>query len=124
MIIYSYTMKPDTKPDAILHRRPAQMTKPRASAIARTFKALADPTRVRLVGALLDGEHCVHDLCVQVELEQSAVSHQLRVLRDQQLVRSRKDGRHVYYSLDDAHIRELLEIALAHVRHGKRGAGR
>ncbi len=107
-------------------RRDARPT-PRLSAtrvaeVARAFKALSDPTRVRLVAAILDREKCVHDLCSELELEQSTVSHQLRILRDQDLVRHRKVGRHVYYALDDAHIRALFELALTHVSHGKRGA--
>lgn len=97
--------------------RRGRLSETRAYAIATAFKALSDPTRVRLIAAILDRERCVHDLCVELSLEQSAVSHQLRLLRDQGLARYRKDGRHVYYSLDDAHIRDLFEIALAHVSH-------
>ena len=89
-----------------------------ASAIAATFKALSDPTRLRIVASILEEERCVHDLCEELGLEQSAVSHQLRVLRDKQLVRHRKDGRHVYYSLDDEHVRKMLEMAIEHVEHG------
>ena len=89
-----------------------------AASMANAFKALADPTRLRLVSILLREERCVHDLCEVLGVEQSAVSHQLRVLRNQSIVRARKDGRHVFYSLDDAHIRDLFETALAHVSHG------
>lgn len=103
--------------------RPGRLSETRAHAIARAFKALSDPTRVRLIAAILDKERCVHDLCVELTLEQSAVSHQLRLLRDQGLVRHRKDGRHVYYCLDDAHIRDLFETALTHVSHKRRGGG-
>ncbi len=88
-----------------------------AADIARTFKALSDPTRVRLVTAILGEERCVHDLCEALELEQSAASHQLRILRDQRLVKNRRKGRHVFYSLDDEHVRKVLELALAHVLH-------
>ncbi len=104
--------------------RPVRLSETRANAIARAFKALSDPTRVRLIAAILDRERCVHDLCIALTLEQSAVSHQLRLLRDQGLVRYRKQGRHVYYSLDDAHIRDLFETALLHVAHKTRGRGR
>ena len=94
-----------------------------AASIASAFKTLADPTRVRLIAAILDTEQCVHDLCVALDLEQSAVSHQFRVLRNQGLVRHRKEGRHVYYALDDGHVRELFTVAREHVQHtSRRGA--
>ena len=103
-------------------RRTANLSRATASLVAATFKALSDPTRVRIVAAILEEERCVHDLCEELDLEQSTVSHQLRVLRDKQLVRHRKEGRHVYYRLDDEHVRSLLETALDHVGHvGKRG---
>ena len=88
-----------------------------ASSIADTFRALADPTRLRIVSMLAQGERCVHDVCEALELEQSAVSHQLRVLRDRRIVRSRREGRHIYYSLDDEHIEELLENGRQHQGH-------
>ena len=97
-----------------------RLTATRVDAIASAFKALSEPIRVRLIAAILIEERCVHELCVELGLEQSAVSHQLRILRDQKLVRRRKEGRHVYYALDDAHIRELFEVALNHVTHGRR----
>ena len=83
--------------------------------LADTFKALSDPTRVRLITALHDGEHCVHELVDVVGPSQSAVSHQLRMLRDMRLVRYRKEGRHVYYTLDDDHVEQLLKMGLEHV---------
>ena len=92
--------------------------------IARTFKALSDPTRLRILGAVLHGEKCVHELCEGLKLEQSTVSHQLRVLRDRDLVQYRRDGRHIYYSLDDEHVRSLLVSALEHVGHTTKGGSR
>ncbi len=88
-----------------------------AGELAAVFKALADPTRLRLIAALLDGERCVHELTEHLEMQQSAVSHQLRTLRHLRLVRFRKDGRHVYYALDDSHVRRLFDFALEHVAH-------
>ncbi|MCG8421927.1 MAG: metalloregulator ArsR/SmtB family transcription factor [Proteobacteria bacterium] len=85
--------------------------------LAGLFRALADPTRLRIVSAVFDDEQCVHDLASVLELEQSAVSHQLRMLRDLRIVRRRKEGRHVYYSLDDSHVRDLFAFALEHIRH-------
>ena len=81
---------------------------------SRLFKALGDPTRLRLVTALGGQEMCVCDLAAALELSESAVSHQLRRLREQSLVRARREGQVVYYSLDDDHVSHLLEVGLAH----------
>ncbi len=88
--------------------------------LARMFGALADPTRMRLMSAMYDRERCVHELCSALGLEQSAASHQLRILRDLGLVRRRKQGRHAYYRLDDSHVRDVFLFALDHVRHGRK----
>lgn len=93
------------------------LTVSRARALAEMFKTLGDPTRLRLLQALADHERCVHELTENLELEQSAVSHQLRKLRDRGLVEARKEGRHVYYRLSDAHVRTLLEVGLEHAAH-------
>lgn len=86
--------------------------------LAETFRVLADPGRVRLIAALLEaGELCVCDLSAVTGLSQTACSHNLRLLRSQRLVRYRKQGRNVFYSLDDAHIRLLLDVGLQHVGH-------
>ncbi len=89
-----------------------------ASSLARTFQALADPTRLRLISALNQTELCVCDLAAVLGLSQSAVSHQLRSLRDLRLVKNRKVGRTVYYSLQDEHIRDLFERGLEHIEKG------
>lgn len=82
---------------------------------------LSDPGRVRLISALLEaGELCVCDLAAVSGLSQTAVSHNMRLLRSSRLVRSRKQGRNVYYALDDAHIRLLLDVGLQRVTHGDR----
>jgi DNA-binding transcriptional ArsR family regulator len=86
-----------------------------ARLIARFFQTLADPTRVRLVKALADGESCVSDLVQALGMDQPAVSHQLKYLREQGLVRWVKHGRHVYYTLGDAHLREILLSSMAHL---------
>ena len=84
--------------------------------MAETFKVLADPGRTRLISTLLDaGELCVCDLAAATGLSETACSHNLRLLRSTRLVRYRKRGRNVYYALDDAHIRLLLDVALQHV---------
>jgi DNA-binding transcriptional ArsR family regulator len=84
-------------------------------AVAEVFNLLGDPTRVRLVDALSHGERCVCDLASLVSLSESAVSHQLRLLRAARLVRVRRDGRHAYYSLDDHHVIGLLHDTRKHV---------
>ncbi len=83
--------------------------------LADTFNAMGDPTRVRILDALSHGELCVCDLAAVLRLSQSAVSHQLRLLRGLRLVRPRRDGRIVFYSLDDQHIIALFKQTLQHV---------
>jgi len=85
-------------------------------ALAEIFKALGDTTRVRMLHALAQAEVCVCDLAAMLGLTESAVSHQLRFLRSLRLVRSRRDGRHIYYSLADQHIVKLFEQGLEHVQ--------
>jgi ArsR family transcriptional regulator, lead/cadmium/zinc/bismuth-responsive transcriptional repressor len=85
--------------------------------LASTFQALSDPTRVRMVSALMPGELCVADLANLLGMTQSAISHQLRILRSLHIVRARKDGRVVYYTLEDEHIRDLFNRALEHICH-------
>ncbi len=92
--------------------------------LAETFRVLSDAGRVRLISALLEaGELCVCDLAAVTGLSQTACSHNLRLLRSHRLVRYRKQGRNVYYSLDDAHIRLLLDVGLQHVSHGQENGG-
>jgi DNA-binding transcriptional ArsR family regulator len=86
-----------------------------ARVVARFFQALADPTRVRILKALAEGEWCVTDLTLALGMDQPAVSHQLAYLREQGLVAHKKHGRHVYYALSDAHLREILFSSLAHL---------
>ncbi|MDA0999098.1 MAG: metalloregulator ArsR/SmtB family transcription factor [bacterium] len=85
-------------------------------ALAETFKVLGDPTRTKILFALAQEELCVCDLSNLLGLSQSAASHQLRVLRNMHLVKYRKEGRMVYYSLDDHHIEMLFAEALNHVQ--------
>ena len=87
-----------------------------AAALAETFKLLGDPTRVRMLDALSRSELCVCDLAGLLGLSESAVSHQLRLLRGMRLVRPRRAGRMVFYALDDQHIVGLFEQGLEHVK--------
>ena len=84
--------------------------------IAETFRVLGDPTRVRILDALAAGELCVCDIAALVGISESAVSHQLRLLRGMRLVRPRRAGRQVFYTMDDLHIVELLRLAVTHVQ--------
>jgi DNA-binding transcriptional ArsR family regulator len=88
-------------------------------AVADVFKLLGDPTRVRLVDALSHGERCVCDLAELVGLSESAVSHQLRLLRTARLVRVRRTGRQAFYSLDDHHVVGLVHDTRRHVEEAR-----
>lgn len=86
--------------------------------LAELFRLLGDPTRVRILFALLEaGELCVCDLAAVVEASETKVSQALRLLRGAGVVRNRRDGRNVFYRLDDAHVRTLLDISREHVAH-------
>lgn len=113
----------------ITHLHPARVADLRAALIgedevtglAEIFRALGDPTRVRMLDALSHGELCVCDLAALVRMSESAVSHQLRLLRNLRLVKPRRDGRMVFYALDDRHIVSLFRQGLRHVQeaHGR-----
>ncbi len=89
-----------------------------AAQIAELFSALSDTSRIRIIAALTDGEMNVSALAEMVGISESAVSHHMRHLRQMRLVRGRKDGRYVFYSLDDDHINDLFRCGLEHVLHG------
>ncbi|GAK40447.1 metalloregulator ArsR/SmtB family transcription factor [Paenibacillus urinalis] len=93
------------------------MDKPTSVQMADWFKAFSDPTRLRIIDALLQRELCVHDLTVLLEMGQSAISHQLRSLRNMRIVKRRKEGKTVYYSLDDGHIEQIFIQTLQHIKH-------
>lgn len=86
-----------------------------ASSLANLFKNFADPTRVRILSALSASEMCVCDLAACLGMTQSAISHQLRVLKAYNLVKPRKEGKVVYYSLADSHVNAILYTGLEHV---------
>ena len=99
----------------------AEAVAPEAVAgLADTFSALGDPTRVRILDVLSHGELCVCDLAAVLGMSQSAVSHQLRLLRNIRLVKPRRDGRIVFYSLDDQHIMAIFKQTLQHVEEEQR----
>ncbi len=86
--------------------------------ISQTFKVLGDPTRTKIIFALSKEELCVCDIATLLGISQSATSHQLRVLRNMNLVRYHKEGRVAFYSLDDEHIKNLFDEGLKHVEEG------
>ena len=88
-----------------------------ASGVAELFKTLADPTRIRIISLLAHTEMCVGDLCLVLEMSQPAVSYQLRILRTLRIVRGRKEGKHVFYTLDDEHVHQLYHQGVIHVQH-------
>jgi ArsR family transcriptional regulator, lead/cadmium/zinc/bismuth-responsive transcriptional repressor len=125
----------DVRPDTcdVIHVHPAQLAALRgtlvgledAGELAETFRTLGDPTRVRMLDALSQSELCVCDLATLIGLSESAVSHQLRLLRNLRLVKARRDGRMVFYALDDRHIITLFRQGLKHVQEaGARAAKR
>lgn len=83
--------------------------------LADLFKVFGDSTRLRILCVLMDQEICVADLAETLEMTQSAISHQLRTLKQSKLVKSRRDGKMVYYSLDDDHVRSIIETGREHI---------
>ena len=99
------SIKPELLPAVLVQR------------LAETFKVLGDATRIRILDALSRDELCVCDLAALLEMSSSAISHQLRVLRDARLVKYRREGKTVCYSLDDDHVLTLFAQGLAHIQH-------
>jgi ArsR family transcriptional regulator, lead/cadmium/zinc/bismuth-responsive transcriptional repressor len=89
-----------------------------AAQVAEFFSAFSDTSRVRIISALKDCEKNVGAIAAAVNMSESAVSHQLRGLRQMRLVRARKEGRQVFYCLDDDHITEIFQTGIDHVIHG------
>jgi DNA-binding transcriptional ArsR family regulator len=110
-----------TSAEAVGPIRRALVSERAAEALAATFSVLGDPTRVRLLDALAQQEMCVCELAELVDSSESAVSHQLRLLRSLRLVRSRRSGRLVFYRLDDEHIRRLLDQGRRHIEEETEG---
>lgn len=86
--------------------------------LAELFKVFGDSTRIKIIWALFESEMCVCDIAYLLNMTQSAISHQLRVLKSSRLVRYRKSGKSVYYSLDDSHIKQIFEIGMKHIMEG------
>jgi ArsR family transcriptional regulator, lead/cadmium/zinc/bismuth-responsive transcriptional repressor len=95
-----------------------KLTELKAIKLAELFSSLSDASRIRIIAQLMDGEMSVRTLADGLGMTESAVSHQLRGLRQMHLVRTRKSGRQVFYTLDDDHVSRLFTLGLDHVQHG------
>lgn len=100
------------------NKRPLIVDEALAGQMAELFRALGDTSRIQIIAALTMNEMNVGELADLAQISHSAVSHHLRHLRQMKLVRARKDGRHVFYSLDDDHVRDLFRCGLEHAQHG------
>lgn len=110
---------PAVDPDRVRAAQARLIDSHEASELGELFRLLGDPTRVRILYALLEaGELCVCDLAAVVSVPETSVSHALRLLRTAGVVRNRRDGRMIYYGLEDAHVRLLLDLSREHLRHG------
>lgn len=98
-----------------MKRQAPELSQQYIQPLADVFKVLGDPTRLRILRVLMNQEVCVRDIADELGMGQSAVSHQLRILRDARLIQFRRDGKTVYYSLADAHVFTLLDVGLEHV---------
>ena len=87
--------------------------------LAELFKVFGDTTRIKILYALFESEMCVCDIATLLNMEQSAISHQLKVLKQSKLVRSRRQGKSVIYSLDDDHVRTMIDMGFEHITEGK-----
>ena len=83
--------------------------------ISELFKIFGDSTRIKIINVLIDEELCVGDICNKINCSQSAVSHQLRILKSSKLVKYRKDGNLIYYALDDDHVKKIFELGCEHI---------
>ncbi len=88
--------------------------------LADLFKVFGDSTRIKIICVLFQKEMCVYDLAHTLNMGQSAISHQLRVLKQAKLVKCRREGKSMYYSLDDDHVRQIFDAGYAHVIHGSK----
>ncbi len=88
---------------------------------AAFFKVVGDETRMKILCSVARGELCVNDIAQSVDMTKSAVSHQLKLLKDHGLVKARRDGKNIYYSLDDKHVVDILDIAFVHIEHKSHG---
>ncbi|UTC76335.1 helix-turn-helix transcriptional regulator [Treponema sp. OMZ 792] len=105
--------------ETVSHARAKMPDEQTMSDLSDFFKNFGDSTRIKIVSALISGELCVADLAEVLEMSASAVSHQLRILRQAKIVKSRRNGKQVYYTIDDNHVGILYSVGLEHIREGR-----
>lgn len=103
--------------DEIQREQERNLPQRQVQRLSDLYKALGDPTRIRIISALSVSELCVADIATLLDMSQSAISHQLRILRSVGLVKYRKDGKHVIYGLDDDHVHSIFDSGLEHINH-------
>lgn len=103
--------------DVIAKVRSAMPQEEKLFDLAELFKVFGDTTRIKIICALLTAEMCVCDISALLGMNQSAISHQLRILKQTRLVKFRKEGKVVYYSLDDEHVQQMFDCGLLHISH-------
>lgn|SRR3954467_14014400 len=110
-------MNEEQKHDELLYEGEQHLDEETLFIVSQTFKALSDPTRIRILNLLCTGEHAVNDIAETLNLSQSSVSHQLRFLKNLRLVKYRRAGTSLYYSENDDHVMNLLKQAIEHAAH-------
>lgn len=106
-------------PDAVAHARSKIPDEDTMTALSDFFKNFGDSTRIKIVSALMAGELCVADIAEVLEISASAISHQLRILRQAKMVRSRRVGKQIYYSIEDNHVGILYTVGMEHILEGR-----
>ncbi len=105
--------------DAVAHARSKVPDEDTMTALSDFFKNFGDSTRIKIVSALMAGELCVADIAEVLEISASAISHQLRILRQAKIVRSRRVGKQIYYSIEDNHVGILYTVGMEHIQEGQ-----
>ena len=105
--------------DAVAHARSKVPDEDTMTALSDFFKNFGDSTRIKIVSALMAGELCVADIAEVLEISASASSHQLRILRQAKIVRSRRVGKQIYYSIEDNHVGILYTVGMEHIQEGR-----
>ncbi len=105
--------------EAVIHAQSKMPDEELMTALSDFFKNFADSTRIKIVSALMAGELCVADIAEVLEISASAISHQLRILRQAKIVRFRRVGKQIYYSIDDNHVGILYSVGMEHIKEGR-----
>ncbi|MGP1432050.1 MAG: ArsR/SmtB family transcription factor [Treponema sp.] len=116
------TMEENTEyfdPDAVAHARSKIPDEDTMTELSDFFKNFGDSTRIKIVSALMAGELCVADIAEVLEISASAISHQLRILRQAKIVRYRRVGKQIYYSIEDNHVGILYTVGMEHIQEGR-----